>query len=308
MIEPSGGCLQKRSVLMIRRKNEKAREIKEREPSVKRLEFKNITKLYSKEVVALSDVTVSFNSGEIVALTGPSGAGKTSFAKIASGLIDADSGIVSDGSGRELSSRELRQIASCVMQRPEKQLFCGSVKEELEFSLRWQGADSAASGETIERISEKLGIEIEEKGPMSPFSLSHGERRMVSTASVLVSERPFVFMDEPTEGLDAVSRGRVTDMIKNLAGDGISVCVIAHDNSLILDVADRVIAMKDGRLKADQSIVDYAVSISEDYGETAFRANILSRFKDKGTFHILRQLTVEQLIGLAEASKNEGVL
>lgn len=190
----------------------------------------------------LDGVDLRVQAGEIALLSGASGAGKTTLAALAAGVLEPDAGTVRvDGVAPTPGAVGLS------LQNPEQQFFCETVADELAFAPRNRGLDEAE----VERCAHKacelagLGDELLER---SPFSLSGGQARRVALASVLTLDAPVYIFDEPTSGLDAEGREFVHDMARELAQAGRAVLVISHDVEEWARATDRVVHLENGRI------------------------------------------------------------
>ncbi len=184
-------------------------------------------------------------SEHITALVGPSGCGKTTLTKILMGLLKPCGGrVMLDG--EDLSQLSLAQIGrrmGYVMQNPAQQLFCTSIREEVEYGLR----NLDLSREEIqERASEYLAyFHLDEYEERFPFELSGGEKQRLVLAAVLAMQPKFLILDEPTAALDVYRRsllGRRLRKIKH--GLGCGVLIVSHDMDFIKTYCDRIVKME----------------------------------------------------------------
>jgi putative ABC transport system ATP-binding protein len=201
----------------------------------------------------LFDVTTEIPKGEIVIVTGPSGSGKTTLLTLVSALRSVQEGSV------EVLGEELRGVSPAARERVRRRigfifqqhnlLDALSAAENVELGLRagrrHRGADLR------KRATEMLAVvglaaHVDKK----PGELSGGQRQRVAIARALAAEPPMLMADEPTASLDKSSGREVVDYMKELARErGTTILLVTHDNR-ILDVADRIIYLEDGRLSA----------------------------------------------------------
>jgi putative ABC transport system ATP-binding protein len=199
----------------------------------------------------LDDITLEVLPGEIVIMTGPSGSGKTTLLSLIGALRSTQ-----DGSLRVLG-RELRGVARgdlLDVRRRIGYIFQAhnlldslSARRNVEMSLVHQQA--CPDREMADRASAMLrAVGLEAHVDKLPAQLSGGQRQRVAIARALVGEPRIVLADEPTASLDKESGRQVVQLIHDLARkNGCAVLLVTHDNR-ILDVADRVVHMEDGRL------------------------------------------------------------
>jgi subfamily B ATP-binding cassette protein MsbA len=198
---------------------------------------------------ALEDVTFDIGSGEVVALVGPSGAGKTTIASLIPRFWDVTSGCITlDGVDvRELSFADLRGSIGLVPQEPA--LFSGSVRENIAYARPkasdaevLQAARAAHAVEFIDRLSDGLNTRVGERG----VKLSGGQRQRIALARVFLKDPAVVVLDEATSSLDNESERLVEEAMEELL-KGRSTLIIAHRLRTVRR-ADRVLVLERGRI------------------------------------------------------------
>ncbi len=219
------------------------------------LELTNVSFRYSESLPdVLHRISLSIAPGEVVALVGPSGAGKTTIASLIPRFWDVGEGrITLDGIDvRELSLRDLRSAVGIVPQEPA--LFSGTVRENIAFVGRnpdlppfsdeaiVSAARAAHAWEFIDRLPEKLDTRVGERG----VKLSGGQRQRIAIARVFLKNPALVILDEATSSLDSESERLVEAAMEDLLR-GRSTLIIAHRLSTVLR-ADRVVVMDRGKI------------------------------------------------------------
>lgn len=192
--------------------------------------------------VALQDLTLTANQGQILLVAGRSGSGKSTFASICTGLLEPDSGTaLYDGQPIKVGS-----VGLC-MQRPEAQLFCDTVLDDVAFGPKNMGMQLGQALEHAQSALTALGLD-EQLWSASPFALSGGQRRRVALAGIVALDTDILVFDEPTVGLDAKGCEQLKEVIKGYAAAGRCVIVVSHDVDLWLDAAHQVALIESGKL------------------------------------------------------------
>ncbi|MET9408261.1 ABC transporter ATP-binding protein [Streptomyces sp. NPDC002935] len=203
---------------------------------------------------AVDGVDLDIRPGEIVALVGESGCGKTTLARSLLGLVPPSDGAVTfDGKALDYSSRALkayRKRVQLVLQDPSGSLnprhtVYGAVAEGLRIH-RYGGDERAAVAEALSRA----GLRPPERFFLRyPHELSGGQRQRVVIAGALVLEPELIVADEPVASLDASVRGEILALLLRLRDElGLSALVVTHDLGLAWNIADRVAVMYLGRI------------------------------------------------------------
>ncbi len=215
----------------------------------------HVSHIYSQggmpDVRALDDVNLTIEQGELLALIGHTGSGKSTLVMHLNGLLRPDSGeILLDG--EDINARDYKRVAlrskvGVVFQYPEYQLFETEVLKDVCFGPQNTGLSLE---EAEKRAFASLGLTgvPKERWHCSPFELSGGEKRRVAIAGVLAMKPEYFVLDEPTAGLDPHGRRELLDMIKTMAENGIGVVMVSHNMDDVAEYADRVAVMDKGRV------------------------------------------------------------
>lgn len=227
--------------------------------------------VYEGGIEALRGVSVNLAKGEYIAVVGGNGSGKTTLAKHLNGLLKPTSGkVLVDGVDSSRSSvANLARTVGYVFQNPDHQLFCTSVDEEVRFGPRNMGFGSDKESALTERAINLMGIgHLREQ---SPVSLSLGDRRKVTIASVLATSPRVLVLDEPTTGLDTTESEQLMATLDSLHSEGITIVLITHEMRLVAQHANRVILMSKGAVVLD---ADAASAFSDS--ETLAKCRLLA--------------------------------
>lgn len=204
------------------------------------LEVKNVS-LYRKKKLILQNLSFSARAGEIIAITGANGAGKTTFVRALCGLHKETAGSFL-WNGNALKPKERLKRAYMVMQDVNYQLFAESVEAECSFGLK------AVKAESVEAALDALHLSV--LRARHPVSLSGGQKQRVAVAAGQVSAKPLLVFDEPTSGLDYDSMAQVSALIRSLAAHRI-VFIVTHDYEFICKTCTRVLRFGETELLSD---------------------------------------------------------
>ncbi|MFK4483834.1 energy-coupling factor transporter ATP-binding protein EcfA2 [Curtobacterium sp. AB7] len=205
-----------------------------------------------------SGIDLGLRAGQVLAITGPNGIGKSTLGLTLAGLLPPAAGELAattdlaaglDPAPHTWSSRELAARIGTVFQDPEHQFVAGSVREEVEAGPRAIGAPDVAG-----RADALLGeFGLAHLAEANPFTLSGGEQRRLAIAAVVAARPPVVVLDEPTSGQDRSTWDAVVRHLGALADAGTTVVAVTHDRDLIraLD-ADEVVLGSDGARRVDR--------------------------------------------------------
>jgi len=222
-------------------------------PILKGIDFRNVSFSYDVDTV-LREISLSVKAGEVIALVGMSGAGKTSLVNLLPRFYDVEEGeILIDGRDiRKVTLRSLRDQIGLVTQQTI--LFNDTVRDNIAYgSIErldqeiWEAAKAADAHEFITRLPEGYQTVIGEQG----VKLSGGERQRLSIARALLKNAPILILDEATSSLDSDSETEVQKALDRLM-KGRTVLVIAHRLSTIRN-ADRIIVLSEGQIVEEGS-------------------------------------------------------
>lgn len=215
------------------------------------LELSHLSYAYIPGENVLSDISLSFFTGESVVILGANGCGKSTLLKILSGLLHPTSGTL-NAFGQEVTEKslqertflsEFRQRIGFIFQNSDAQLFSATVRDELSFAPLQAGLSPQVTTERIQDIAELIGISHLLDRP--PYHLSGGEKKKVALASVLAVNPDILFLDEPTNGLDPRTQYWLVEFLSALHSSGKTIITATHDLSIVEDLAERVIIFRE---------------------------------------------------------------
>ena len=212
---------------------------------------KNLVKEYNHgEVVALDHCDLDVKKGEVVAIIGPSGSGKSTLLRSLNLLEEPTAGEIYF-EGVELSSKKVdinrhRQKMGMVFQHfnlfPHKTVLENIMMAPVTLKLKTQQEAQAQAVKLLERVG------LADKKDEYPNMLSGGQKQRIAIVRALAMEPEVMLFDEPTSALDPEMVGEVLDVMRELAGEGMTMIVVTHEMGFAREVADRVIFMADGSI------------------------------------------------------------
>ena len=228
------------------------------------IEVRNLRKRFG-EFTALSDVSLRFDEGELVALLGPSGCGKTTLLRIIAGLSSADSGeVLFDGSDASVRQARDRQVGFVFQHYA---LFRHmSVFDNIAFGLQVKPrAERPGKAEISRRVHALLQlVQLDWLADRFPSQLSGGQRQRIALARALAVEPRVLLLDEPFGALDAQVRKELRRWLRRLHDElKVTSIFVTHDQEEALEVSDRIVLMHQGQVVQQgtpQAVYQYPVS------------------------------------------------
>ena len=210
------------------------------------LQIENLRKSYAKRIV-IRDVSLSLNQGEVVALLGPNGSGKTTTFYAVAGLVYPEGGHVMID-GREVTNLPMYRRAKLgIGYLPqEMSIFRGmSVEDNITAILDISVGERHKRRERLEELLSEFSIEHLRRAPA--LALSGGERRRVEIARCLAAHPKYLLLDEPFAGVDPISVGDIRHLVADLKKRGIGVLITDHNVRETLEIVDRAYILHDGQ-------------------------------------------------------------
>ena len=200
---------------------------------------------------ALIDVDFELYKGEMMAVVGRNGAGKSTFSKVVCGFEKPDTGtmIMNETDLSELSIKERADHIGYIMQNPNQMISKTMIFDEVAMGLRNRGV--MTEEEIAERVNDTLkicGLWPFRNWPIS--ALSYGQKKRVTIAAIMSMNPEIMILDEPTAGQDYKHYTEIMEFLKELNARGTTVVLITHDMHLMLEYAERSVVFSDGRIIA----------------------------------------------------------
>ncbi|MRX07910.1 cell division ATP-binding protein FtsE [Pseudoduganella sp. FT25W] len=214
------------------------------------IEFRNVSKQYSSDVMALRDISLTVEKGELVFLAGPSGAGKSTLMKMIAAMERPSSGqVIVNGQdiARIKSSAVpfLRRNLGLIFQQ-QRLLTDRTVLANVMLPLLVTGASKTQAEQRARAALDKVGLG--DRANAQPLALSGGEQQRVSIARAIVNRPQVILADEPTANLDRASANKVLEALKAFNSVGVTCLISSHDE-VMLDAAARVIHLNQGQVE-----------------------------------------------------------
>ena len=260
------------------------------------IKLSNIYHTYSKgtpfERLAIEDISLNINKGEIVAIIGHTGSGKSTLVQHLNGLLKPDKGTASideiNIADKGAQAKAARQQVGMVFQYPEHQIFAETVFEDIAFGPRNKGFNEEEVAKQVREAMEFVGLDFDVYAQRSPFQLSGGQMRRVAIAGVVAMNPDYLVLDEPSAGLDPRSRNAVFREIMALhKSRGIAIVLVTHSMEEAVKYADRMLVINKGKVLFD--------------GEPA------TIFKEYGTELVQVGVDVPQVYKLADLLRQKGL-
>lgn len=218
------------------------------------IQFRNVSKIYQPNSVALKDITLHVKPGEFVSIVGQSGTGKTTLVRMLIAEATPSKGRVVVG-GWDITyirNREIpilrRQIG--VIFQDFKLLPKKTIAENVAFALEVVGAPASRIKKVVPQVLKIVGLQ--EKAGRFPRQLSGGEQQRVVIARSLVHQPKILVADEPTGNLDSINTKEIIDILKKINELGTTVLLVTHNRDVVNALKRRVITLDNGQIVSDQ--------------------------------------------------------
>lgn len=215
------------------------------------LETSGLVHAYPGGTVALKGVDLQVARGEQLSIIGQNGSGKTTLVRHFNGLLRPTEGkVIVDGQDSSgLSVGQLSRKVGYVFQNPNHQIFCTTVREELEVGPKNLKLSEDVYLPIMERVIRML--ELEPILDTNPLLLDYTTKKMVTLGSVLVFNPEVLILDEPTGGLDEGGRRLLSHVTDLLEQDGHTLLMISHDMDYVAEHSRRIVVMAGGNILDD---------------------------------------------------------
>lgn len=215
------------------------------------LELDNVNFSYNKEKQILKNVSFKINKGDMAAIVGRNGAGKSTISKLVCGFYKPTSGrILFDGNDMvDDTIKERSQKIGFIMQNPNQMISKTMVYDEVAFGLKIRRLSDSQIKERVYETLKICGLYGYRNWPIS--ALSFGQKKRVTIASILVLNPEMIILDEPTAGQDFKHYTEIMEFLVDLNKKGVTILMVTHDMHLMLEYTNKVIVLSEGEKIAD---------------------------------------------------------
>lgn len=270
------------------------------------IRFDHVSAAYAAQTPVVRDADFAIEDGEFVAFVGTNGAGKSTTMRLCNGLLKPTEGrvLVAGTPTTELRTSELARRVGFLFQNPDRQICCKTVREELAFGFRAQGALTDEARARVDATIERFGFDA----AAEPYLLNRGTRQLLALASIVVMEPDTIILDEPTTGLDFRECEKVMGVIADLHARGTTVVMVCHDMEVVADYAERVIVMASGEVVASgptfevlrrRDVLERAGLVAPQIVDVSMR--LVERHPELAATPIARANTLDEMTAAIEA-------
>lgn len=280
------------------------------------LTVRDLTHIYSAGTpfahTALDGVNLTIQQGELIALLGHTGSGKSTLIQHLNGLLKPTHGQVlyrgQDIFAKGTDIRDIRFRVGLVFQYPEYQLFEETVGHDIAYGPTNMGLEHTEIDRRVAEAMDAVGLP-QSLREQSPFALSGGQKRRVALAGVIAMQPEVLILDEPTAGLDPAGREEMLGMVRRLHDDyGTTILIVTHSMEDAASLASRLIVMKDGRIfltGAPSEVFAQAEALERSALSVPQVTKILLELKRRGLPVRTDCFTVEQAVQQLLACRKE---
>ena len=259
------------------------------------IKVENVSFKYkNKDLKILDNLNFSVKDGEILAIVGKNGSGKSTIAKIISGIIKLKHGSIFVDDVNIKDKKDIRDKIGIVFQNPENQIIFNNIYDELAFSLK--GLEKSEIENRINTALQQVGM-LEHKND-DLYTLSLGQKQRIMIAEILARKPKYIVLDEPTSMIDSKGKEEIYEIIKSLKKEGYTIICITNNADEIL-IADRTLILSDGHIVNEISRKEltekFNIFKEFDIKEPTI-LQILSKLKENDINIDLQEFTADELV------------
>ena len=229
----------------------------------KAVELEEVTFSYDKRRMALRDISFSVADGDMIAVVGQNGAGKSTACKLICGFEPLSDGAIyiNQLDAKDDSIKERAGKVGYVMQNPNNMITKQTVFDEIALGLQLRGIDDAEIDTRVDKVLAVCGLSHYKRYPIS--ALSYGQKKRVTIAAIVVLDPRVIILDEPTAGQDYRHYSEIMEFLRTINQRlGLTILLVTHDMHLMLEYTRRAIVLSAGRLLADLPTAEVLTNLS----------------------------------------------
>ena len=258
------------------------------------IKVENVSFKYkNSDNLILDNLNFEVNDGEIVAIVGENGSGKSTIGKLISGILKLKHGnILIDN--YNIKDKSIKDKMGIVFQNPETQIIFNNIYDELSMSLKNLGKEEIEK--RIESSLEQVGM-LKYKNK-NLYSLSLGQKQRIMIAEVLAKQPKYIILDEPTTMIDTKGKEIIYKIIKDLKNKGYTIICITNLADEIL-IADRTLILKNGKISEEikkDELIDKSYLLRENGIKEPVLLEILNKLKENGIILNIQDYTIENFV------------
>lgn len=258
------------------------------------IKIENVSFKYKESEMILNNLNFQINEGEILAIVGKNGSGKSTIGKLISGILKLKNGKILIDDIDISKSKNINSKIGIVFQNPENQIIFSNIYDEISFSLQ-----NLSKEEIEKRVEESLKkVDMLEAINKDLYTLSLGQKQRVMIAEVLARNPKYIILDEPTAMIDSLGKEKIYKIIKDLKGQGYTIISITNLADEIL-LADRTLILENGQIEAEISKKELLqkVDILKKYEiKLPTILEIVAKLKENGINIDIEDYNLEQLV------------
>lgn len=262
------------------------------------IKIENVSFQYrGTDTKVLDNLNLEIQEGEIIAIVGKNGCGKSTLGKLIAGILPLKQGSITIDeldSKNKKKEQEIRNKIGIVFQNPENQIVFSNIKDEISFALK--GLSREEINNRVQQALEKVDmLQVKEQ---DLYNLSLGQKQRVMIAEILAKNPKYIILDEPTTMIDSLGKDKIYQIIKSLKQQGYTLICITNLADEIL-LADRTLILENGNLVAEikkEELVNKAREIEKHDIKLSTLLEILCKLNEKGKKINLQDYTVEELV------------
>ena len=267
------------------------------------IKIQNVSFKYKEGETILNNINLEIEEGEIVAIVGKNGSGKSTIGKLISGILKLKEwNILID---EIYVKKEAKNKVGIVFQNPENQIIFNSIKDELSFALK-----KLSEQEIETRIKEALeNVEMQEYRNKELYNLSLGQKQRIVIAEVLAKKPKYIILDEPTTMIDSIGKEKIYKIIKKLKEQGYTIICITNLADEIL-LADRTLILDKGKIAVEikkDELIKKAHELEKYEIKLPTILEILVELQKLGMNLELKEYSTKELVSKISYIKSQGV-